>query len=137
MSAPNEQPHDAVDVLLIEDEAVQSPLRRLLQQGGYRVRAATDGIKGLLQTRSVLPRLMIVDVNLPGLSGFQVLSMIRQTPVLRQVPVVMLTRPNHDGDQQRALELGANASIPRGDAEGQLFPTIQGLFERQPAPQLA
>lgn len=130
MSVPSEQPRDAVDVLLIEDEAVPSPIRRRLQQAGYRVRAATDGIKGLLQTRSALPQLMIVDVNLPGLSGFHVLSMIRQTPMLRQVPVVMLTRPNHASDQERALELGASASIPRTDAEGQLFPTIQGLFER-------
>ena len=125
MSVPTEQPHDAVDVLLIEDEAVQSPIRRRLQQAGYRVRAATDGIKGLLQTRSALPRLMIVDVNLPGLSGFEILGQVRAQPRYDQLPIVMLSSMKQEKDIARGFELGANDFLYKPFSPNELLLRLQ------------
>ena len=58
-----------------------------------------------------LPALMLLDLNLPGKSGFDVLEWLRRQPTLRRLPVVVLTSSRHDGDVNRAYDLGVNSYV--------------------------
>jgi two-component system alkaline phosphatase synthesis response regulator PhoP len=98
------------DVLVIEDDPVVSRLvEHLLMRRGFSVHVATDGLQAqtLLKT---LPRpsVVVMDVMLPYLSGFELISELRQTPGWDRVPVIMLTSKSQERDVLRAFDAGVN-----------------------------
>ncbi len=98
------------DVLVIEDDPVVSRLvEHLLLRRGFAVHIATDGLQAqnLLKT---LPRpaVIVMDVMLPYVSGFELIAEIRKTPGLDGVPVVMLTSKSQERDVLRAFDAGVN-----------------------------
>ena len=98
------------DVLVIEDDPVVSRLvEHLLVRRGFVVHVATDGLQAqaLLKT---LPRpaVVVMDVMLPYVSGFELISEIRQTPGWDNVPVIMLTSKSQERDVLRAFDAGVN-----------------------------
>ena len=80
-------------ILHIEDDiSLQRLVRIVLEQiGGYAVRTVADGTRALDEAREMAPHLVLLDLDLPGMSGLAVLKAMRATPELRDVPVVFLT----------------------------------------------
>lgn len=116
---------ESYDILLIEDSASQAlRFRLLLERQGYRVRIATDGAAGWRLACTHAPRLILLDVDLPTLNGFQVLARLKRGPETAAIPVVMLTHPEHISNVERALELGADDYLPKEDALTQVCKVV-------------
>jgi two-component system response regulator len=100
-------------ILLVEDSPDDEALMvRALSQDCMGPLAITrDGTEALAWLRTALPDLVLLDLNLPGLKGFEVLRQIRASPRTRHLPVVILTSSAHDGDVARSYELGANSFV--------------------------
>jgi DNA-binding response OmpR family regulator len=80
----------SIDILLVEDDIVLADvLRRMLIRAGYMVRIATDGIQALAALIDELPAILILDLILPGMSGFAILEQMRQHQI--SVPIIIIT----------------------------------------------
>lgn len=104
------------DILLIEDSPSQGlQLQLLLQRAGFKVQIATDGVQGWRQAHATHPRLVLLDVNLPTLDGFQVLTRLKRDRTTAHIPVVILSTSNHVSDVERAISLGIDDYWVKGD----------------------
>jgi two-component system, response regulator len=109
-------------ILLVEDNPVSAELALgFLRMEGFtdEVVVARDGIEAIdylfhpEHSAEEMPRLLLLDLNLPRLDGFGVLKKIRQAERTKFIPVVMLTASNHPDDVRRAYELGANGYLDK------------------------
>ncbi|HEX2603220.1 MAG TPA: response regulator [Oxalicibacterium sp.] len=98
-------------VLIIEDdEHISHLLKFMLERQGYRVETATDGraAQQAIDQRSEPPSLVLLDVMLPYVDGFELVKLIREREGWQKVPVIMLTAKTMEQDIVRALDAGAN-----------------------------
>jgi CheY-like chemotaxis protein len=94
-------------ILLIEDnEDNRDSLSRRLQRRGFAVAFAVDGKQGVLMAGSERPDLILMDMNLPELDGWEATRQIKSAPETRTIPVIALTAHAMSGDRERALEVG-------------------------------
>ncbi len=98
-------------VLVVEDEApLAETLRFNLEDEGYRVRTAEDGLEGLSMAQALQPDLVLLDLMLPRMDGIEVLRRIRERS---QTPVLLLTARTSEADRVRGLDLGADDYITK------------------------
>ena len=110
----SEKTVEPIKILCIEDNPVNWRLvQRLLSQAGYQMHWAADGLKGYDLALAVKPALVLLDINLPGLSGFEVATKFRQHPELSQIPLVALTAKTLKSDRETALVAGCAGFIPK------------------------
>ena len=101
-------------ILVIEDEAtLQKALDDVLSQEGFEVFSATDGIIGLEVAKKEKPDLILLDIILPKMDGFEVLSKLKAND--ENTPVVILTNLSDLNDVQKALDLGATTYLVKAD----------------------
>jgi two-component system response regulator len=105
-----------VDILVVEDSPADAELTLRALRGGRvanRVHVARDGAEALavLDRAAALPRVVLLDLKLPGLGGLEVLERVRGDPRTRTLPVVVLTSSREEPDIARAYALGANSYI--------------------------
>jgi two-component system, OmpR family, phosphate regulon response regulator PhoB len=97
----------SIDVLIAEDDAItRMTLRRLLQAQGYRCAEAADGVEALEIARQNPPRLLLLDVMMPILDGFEVARQMRNEPATRGVKILFLTGRNDEGARSLAWKAG-------------------------------
>jgi DNA-binding response OmpR family regulator len=95
-------------ILAIEDEGMIAEfVGFLLRQGGYELAVAGDGAEALARVREERPDLILLDVLLPSMDGFDVLRGLKADADVAGIPVVMLTARNREADMKLAAELGA------------------------------
>lgn len=109
-------PEPSCDILLVEDDAADAELAlRALASLALAVRRVADGETALADLRSASPRarprVVLLDLKLPGIDGFQVLAAIRAEPAICMLPVVVLTSSREDRDVERSYALGANGYV--------------------------
>ena len=115
-------------ILLIEDERlIAESLIRTLRGLGYEVRHAADGTAGLKLALSETPDLVILDIMLPGLNGWEVCKGIRRESV---VPILMLTALNEEIDRILGLELGADDYVTKPFSTRELAARIRAMLRR-------
>ena len=96
-------------ILLVEDnEMNRDMLSRRLQRRGYEVVTAVDGESGLALTRSGAPALVLMDMSLPGIDGWEVTRQLKADPATRAIPVIALTAHAMAGDREQALAAGCD-----------------------------
>ena len=101
-------------ILVIEDTPeLLELLEIVLRADGHEVSAAAHGMEGLVIARSVLPNLILVDVEMPGMDGFEVLRHLRLDSRLAERPVVALTACAMPGDRERVLNAGFTGYISK------------------------
>ncbi len=101
-------------ILVVDDEAnILLSLQYLMTQAGYEVRTATDGDEALRAVEDAPPDLILLDVNMPKRSGFEVCQTIRANSAWSQVRVVMLTAKGRDIEKEKGLALGADDYITK------------------------
>lgn len=99
----------AKKILLVEDDiALATVYRTRLELEGFEVREVHDGEKALSAALEYQPDLIVLDVMMPRVSGFDVLDILRNTPETAKIKVVMLTALSQDKDKERAQSLGAD-----------------------------
>jgi DNA-binding response OmpR family regulator len=131
-------------ILIIEDSSSQAlRLRLLLERAGYRVQVASDGISGVQQAQNEAPALILLDVNLPCMNGFDVLAALKHNTTTCHISIVMLTSEDSIDDVERAIELGADGYLFKDDcfaqANGlkQIFDVMQEVTRNQTRCQTA
>ncbi len=98
-----------VHVLLVDDEdTLRKVMRDLLERDGFDVSEARDGVEALDQADKGAPDIIVLDLNLPGLSGYDVLQRLRAHPATAKTPVVVLTAKGDEDNEVRVFELGAD-----------------------------
>jgi two-component system alkaline phosphatase synthesis response regulator PhoP len=102
-------------ILLVEDEiSFRTIYQDMLDSGGFQVLAAADGEAGLQMALSQKPDLVLLDLNLPKLHGFEVLKSIRENKTTNGMPVIILTVQGSDKDIKKGAELGATDYLIKG-----------------------
>ena len=96
-------------LLLVEDnEMNRDMLSRRLEKRGFTVRLAVDGAEGVALAQQTLPDLILMDMSLPVLDGWEATKALRANPVTQRIPVIALTAHAMDGERSRALEAGCD-----------------------------
>jgi CheY-like chemotaxis protein len=96
-------------ILLVEDnEMNRDMLSRRLVRGGYEVIIAEDGARGVAMATSDRPDLILMDMSLPGIDGWEATRRIKAAPELRKIPVIALTAHAMATDRDKALEAGCD-----------------------------
>lgn len=119
----------AKTVLVVDDDQPISELVRLvLETRGYNIRVAFDGKNALKLARRFRPDLMVLDIMMPGIHGFDVLKFLKEDPDLSGIKVVILTARALEVDRQKALEGGADAYLTKPIRLADLLDTVNGLL---------
>lgn len=120
----------AKKVLIADDEPnIVISLEFLMQQSGYEFRTAANGEEALRAAREFRPDLVVLDVMLPLRNGFEVCQVMRETPELSQVKIIMLTAKGRDTEVAKGLALGADAYLTKPFATRELLETVKRLLE--------
>jgi DNA-binding response OmpR family regulator len=115
-------------ILVVDDERRMVGFIRLnLEQDGFEVIEAFNGTEALDRLRDSLPDLILLDVMMPDIDGFEVLKMIRE---ISQVPVIMLTAKGEEDDKVKGLELGADDYITKPFSPRELVSRVKAVLRR-------
>jgi DNA-binding response OmpR family regulator len=123
-------------ILLVEDEpAILLGLSAQLRREGYEVHTASTGDEGLALARSLKPDLLVLDLMLPGLSGYEICRALRSAGA--QLPILMLTARGEEADRVLGLDIGADDYVTKPFSLRELLARIRALLRRaQPAGRL-
>ncbi len=120
-------------ILIIDDE---STLVELLQVNfefeGFSVSKAADGIEGQEKIRRELPDLILLDVRMPELDGFELCRRLKEDPATRDIPVVMVSAYAQQAQVERGLAAGAAAYIKKPFDVMELVETVKKILKRSP-----
>ncbi|HEV7215705.1 MAG TPA: response regulator, partial [Chloroflexota bacterium] len=119
-------------VVLVADDDVN--IRRLvqvlLQNRGMTVIQAADGIEALARAKASMPNVLVLDVNMPGMSGFEVCEAVRNDPLLRRTPVLILTAQEAIVDKVAGFEAGADDYVQKPFEGAELAARVTALIAR-------
>ncbi|MDO9012998.1 MAG: ATP-binding protein [Gallionella sp.] len=127
---PEEQGSTAgYTVLVVDDEAnIRDLLRQELEEAGYHVREAVDGYDAIRQARTAPPDLIVLDVMMPGISGFDVVSVLRGAPETSSIPLIILSIIE---DRQRGKQLGVDRYLTKPVRIDELIGSIDSLLKQR------
>ena len=112
-------------ILVADDEAINRQLiQRRLEREGYRVLTAKDGVDALEQLKGELPVIMLVDIEMPRMDGFDLTKNVRGDPRTARIPIVMISSRTADKHRNQAAQLGVNAFLGKPYQESELLQHI-------------
>lgn len=116
-------------ILVIDDSLTTRMLEQsILESAGYTVELATSAEEGLQLARQRTYQLFVVDVEMPGMDGFEFIASTRRDPQLSQTPAILVSSRSRSEDRKRGAEVGARAYIVKGEFEqGRFLDTVRGL----------
>lgn len=121
----------AARILLAEDEAnILTSLTFLLERAGYIVCVETEGPKVLETALHSPPDVLVLDVMLPEMDGYEILRRLRASPATKHLPVLMLTAKGQREDRETALKYGADMFITKPFANAEIIKAIGQLAEK-------
>jgi DNA-binding response OmpR family regulator len=126
-----QRPEIAPDVLVVDDDqSTRAMLRRMLVREGWRVREAADGAEGLEQLARAVPAVMLLDLMMPEVDGFEVLRAVRQTAAWRDIPVVIVTSKDLTRDELEWLRGHAMDVFQKGAySRAELIATVRAMVD--------
>ncbi|MBL8055251.1 MAG: response regulator [Anaerolineales bacterium] len=105
---PDRAPH----ILIADDDAsVRRLIELVLRREGYRLSLVANGLSALERLQAESPDLVICDLNMPDLDGFELIATLKATPGLARIPVIVVTAAGQPGQEAEALRLGAAACV--------------------------
>ncbi len=124
---PDDQFKNRVILVVDDEERMVRFIRLNLEHDGFKVIEAFNGTKAINQVRSNLPDLVLLDIMMPDMDGFEVLRIIRETS---NVPVIMLTAKGEEDDRVRGLELGADDYVTKPFSPRELVSRVRAVLRR-------
>lgn len=101
-------------ILIIEDDAIlREELLLLLGFEGYEAIPAVSGQEGVILAQKLIPHLVISDIEMPFLDGFEVIAALHQDPQTVHIPIIMMSGREDEGYDQRSLQLGAEVYLAK------------------------
>ena len=132
MDSINQIKPDEIEILIVEDSPTQAErLRRLIQSLHYNARVAANGQLALAAIRERKPHLVLSDIVMPEMNGYDLCRAIKSDPTLRDIPVILVTSLNDPKDIIRGIECGADNFIRKPYAEDYLLNRISHMLMNQ------
>lgn len=117
-------------ILIVDDEAnIVISLEFLMEQAGYELRIAANGQEALAQVAAFEPDLILLDVMMPQINGFDVCRRIRENPDWQTIKIIMLTAKGREVEMTKGLALGANAYITKPFSTKDLLTQVRLIIE--------
>ena len=121
----------AKEILIVDDEPnVVVPIQFLMEQQGYRVMIAERGEDALDLVYQYKPDLVLLDIMLPGIDGYEVCEIVRLNPKYRKVKIIFLTAKGREVEIAKGLALGADAYIIKPFSNIELVATVKEILEK-------
>jgi len=119
-------------ILLVDDEPnILLSLQFLMKRAGYQVTTACDGEMALRQVAAEQPDLMLLDINMPKLNGYDVCERIRANAAWQTIRIVLLTAKGREVEKEKGLALGADDYITKPFSNQELIDKVQALLSQQ------
>ena len=117
-------------ILIVDDEPnIVIPLQFLMEQNGYRTLVAQSGEEALESISKEKPDLVLLDIMLPGVDGFEVCEIVRLNPEWRKIRIIFLTAKGRDVDIAKGMVLGADEYITKPFSNQQIIDAVTKLLE--------
>lgn len=124
----------AEPILIVEDDPdARLACAELLRMDGYEVETAADGMEALFKVKARKPQLVLLDLALPTLDGFYVADLWRSEPIMRDVPVIVLSGFVDAHNERLALEAGCAMVLAKPCSADELRNAVQSVLRRAPA----
>lgn len=121
-------------IMVVEDNDLNRKLFcDVLKSQGFTVEPVGDGLEALDKARSFVPNLMIMDIQLPNISGLELIEGAKADPLLRAIPVLAVTAYAGKGDEDRIREAGADGYLAKPVSIGPFMAAVKRLLENAPA----
>ena len=122
-------------ILAVDDEPmVLAVLRKRLEFAGYEVVTAENGMEALRKARAENPDLVILDLILPGLNGYQICTMLKRDQNFARTPVIILSSRSQERDVSEGMKAGADAYLTKPYESEELLAKVKTLLEQRPEP---
>ena len=119
-------------ILIIEDSATESlALSGMLKDQGYEVSTASNGEEGIRKARDSKPDLILMDVLMPGVNGFQATRRLTRDPETASIPVIMVTSKNQETDRIWGLRQGARDYVIKPPDRAELLAKIDSILDQR------
>lgn len=116
-------------VLLVEDnEDNRIIYGTILQHHGFEVVEAVNGIEGVRMAREILPDVILMDVSIPILDGWQATQLIKSDPTTARIPIIALTAHSLESDRERAREVGCDGYLAKPCGPGKVLAELARLI---------
>lgn len=117
-------------VMVVDDSiTVRKVTTRVLERNDMHVIAAKDGVDAVSKLQENIPDIMLLDIEMPRMDGFELATHVRNEPRLRDIPIIMITSRTGDKHRQRAMQIGVNRYLGKPFQESDLLENIQALLE--------
>lgn len=128
-------PPPGTQVLIVEDSrTMQAVMQKMLREAGYTTIEALDGESGVALAKEHRPALIIMDVVMPGITGFQATRQLRREPATAATPIIMISGNQQATDQFWATKIGANDYLVKPFNREQLFDSMDRLLYAESTP---
>jgi chemosensory pili system protein ChpA (sensor histidine kinase/response regulator) len=129
---PKEKADKRVFAMVVDDSiTVRRVTQRLLERNGMRVLTARDGMDAVALLQENIPDIILLDIEMPRMDGYEVAAHVRNDPRLKDVPIIMITSRVGEKHRARAIELGVDDYLGKPYQEAQLLEAIAPLVERR------
>ena len=126
------EPAAAPIVMVVDDSlTVRKFTGRLIERQGYTLMVARDGVEALEKLQETLPDVMLVDIEMPRMDGFEVVRHVRAGSTTRDLPIIMITSRTADKHQDFAREIGVDAYLGKPYQEEELLARLTELVARR------
>ena len=127
----DERVRNNVKVLVVDDSTrYREMAQRIMREAGFEVITATNGLEGLSAALKHQPSMVLTDITMPGIDGWQLLRMMRARPTLRRMPVIFLTDLTNEEQRLRGYELGVDDYVAKPFTEVELIARVERVLER-------
>ncbi len=122
---------DTAKIMVVDDdEIVARTIERTLRAGGFQVVVVHSGVEALRAARRNPPDLMVLDVLMPGLDGYEVCRQVREDPLLKELPILFLTAKGKEEDRIAGLQAGADDYIGKPFNLDELYLRVRAVLRR-------
>jgi len=116
-------------VLIVDDSPTETHiLKGICEQAGYTVSCAEDGESGVAEAKKIIPDVILMDVVMPGLNGFQATRQLSKSDETKDIPVIMVTTKDQETDKAWGLRQGAKEYIVKPVAAAELLKKIESVL---------
>ncbi|WNH53066.1 MULTISPECIES: twitching motility response regulator PilH [Stenotrophomonas] len=122
-------------ILIVDDSQVQQiGIQRMVEKLGHETLIAEDGAKGVEVAKAELPDLVLMDVVMPNLNGFQATRTLAREATTKHIPVILVTTKDQDTDRMWGMRQGAKAYLTKPFSESELSEVLERVFNSKEPP---